>query len=94
MTELTLKQRSLCCSLLSSISIAKLNSMDTTFNFGIQQQITGKTKEVNTLKTLMVQWICGSLRPVSIITDKGFTNSLQAAVSLGKDCFAKTMYVL
>ena len=83
-TKSTSKQRSSSCSSSSSISIVKMNNMDTLFNFGIQKQITGTTKEVDTLKTLMVQWICGSLRPVSIIEDKGFINLLQAAVSLGK----------
>jgi hypothetical protein len=58
--------------------------MDTLFNFGIQKQITGTKKDIDTLKSLMVQWICSSLRPVSIVEDQGLISLLQAAVNLGE----------
>ncbi|CAF4919519.1 unnamed protein product [Rotaria sp. Silwood1] len=82
-TRPTKKQRSSSCSSSSASTIIKINDTDTLFNFGIQKQITGTTKEIDTLKTLMVQWICGSLRPVSIVEDQGFIKLLQFAVNLG-----------
>jgi hypothetical protein len=78
------KQRSSSCSSSSSSSITKIKEADTLFNFGIQKQITGTKKDIDALKSLMVQWVCGSLRPVSIVEDQGLVNLLQAAVNLGK----------
>ena len=78
------KSRSLSCSASATSSVIEINDTNTLFNFGIKRQITRTTKEVDTLKALMVQWICTSLRPVSIVEDQGLINLLQAAVTLGK----------
>lgn len=69
----------------SSIGTSSSSSTQTTLN-----QMRFKTSrkfsenDVSAIKNLCVKWICGDIRPFSIIDDSGFRNLAQECIRLGK----------
>jgi hypothetical protein len=77
------------CSPLSNIttssSINFSSSTQTTLNQnGFTKQVKLNEKDITTIKDLSVEWVCGDLRPFSILDDLGFRKIAQECVRLGK----------
>jgi len=44
-------------------------------------------EQSNLIKDLIVRWVCGDIRPISIIDDEGLRALIQECVKLGMHCF-------
>ncbi|CAF1434543.1 unnamed protein product [Rotaria sp. Silwood1] len=51
-------------------------------------------KDIKKIKDLSVEWVCGGIRPFSILDDSGFRRLAQECVRLGANCGAFDVYEL
>jgi hypothetical protein len=50
----------------------------------VKQKVKLSTKEQNELKDLYAKWVCGDIRPYSIVEDKGFEELAQMFIRIGE----------
>ncbi|CAF3890321.1 unnamed protein product [Rotaria sp. Silwood1] len=68
----------------SSTSISSSSSTQTTLNqMGFKKSLQFSENDVKIVKKLCAQWICGDIRPFSIVDDPGFRNVAQECIRLG-----------
>jgi len=54
--------------------------------YGLVMKTTKLTSHEKTkVKELIVNWLCQSMRPFSLVNDNGFRNVIQQVISLGKN---------
>ena len=71
--------------ILSSISTNASDPTQATLNqTGFKRSPQFSDKDIKAMKSLCVEWICGDIRPFSILDDPGFRNIAQKYVRLGK----------
>ncbi|CAF5094313.1 unnamed protein product [Rotaria sp. Silwood1] len=68
----------------SSTSTSSSSSTQTTLNqMGFKKSLQFSENDVKIVKKLCAQWICGDIRPFSIVDDPGFRNVAQECIRLG-----------
>lgn len=64
-------------------------TQETVTSFFSKRPTTLKINEVSKIKDLQAQWICESVRPFSIVEDRGFRRLVQECISIGNFSITK-----